>query len=132
MTPEIRESEIKGFIRLQKEQGGIVPSKVKGGTTLLIETSQYMYEIKALDMPVGRRYILTTGAPICRNEHVVIGVKAHWKEVKYEMPDWIGKGMCMVMSFASGTTVLTGEVKGLTLTSKGKDGKPFSYNFWDE
>lgn len=130
-TPEIRRSEIKGFLRVQKQQGGIKPSQLKPGQKALIETSSYVYEFRPLDTPTGRRYLLDTGSPMCQGNTVVVHISSHSSKLKYNMEDWIGKDMRLILKFASGHSIMTGDVRGATVGGETQDGEPYSFDFWE-
>lgn len=130
-TPEMRRSQIKGFLRLQEEQGGIVPSRLKNGTRVLLETHQYVYQLNVLDTPTGRRYILDTASPMCRGNTVVCHIHAHSTKLKYNMDDWIGKDMRSVFKFNNGNSVMIGDVRGATIIGQNEDGDEYTYDFWE-
>lgn len=130
-TPEIRRSEIKGFLRVQKKQGGIIPTQLKPDQKVLIETNSYVFQFKVLDTPTGRRYLLDTGSPMCQGNTVVLHILSHSSKLKYNMEDWIGKDMRMVLKFTNGNSIMTGEVRGATLTGETQDGETYSFDFWE-
>jgi hypothetical protein len=131
-TPEIRQSQIKGFVRLQKKQGGIIPSKLDPASTVLVETSGYVYCMKVVDSPSGRRFLLDTGSPMCKDRHVIIHIQAHSSKLKYNMEDWIGRDMRLILKFTDGTSVMIGDVKGASITGQRDDGSEYTYDFWQE
>lgn len=131
-TPEVRESSIKGFIRYQKEQGGIIPSKLKEGTVVYIETNQYVYELKVLSTPAGKRFLLQTGSPMCRGNDVIINIQSHSAKLKYDMDDWIGRDMRPIFKFANGNSILVGDVKTAFVKGVNQDGKEYKFEFWKE
>lgn len=130
-TPEIRKSEIKGFLRVQKLQGGIIPSQLRPDQKVLVETNSYMFQFTVLDTPTGRRYILDTGSPMCKGNTVVVHILSHSSKLKYNMDNWIGKDMRMVLKFTNGQSIMTGEVRGATVTGVTQDGETYSYDFWE-
>ena len=130
-TPDKRASELKGFKRLQKKQGGVKPSRVANGTELLIETKDYVYEIKVKDTVVGRRFLLDTAAPSCRDKNSITHIIAHSTKLKYDIDDWIGKGMRLIFKFTDGTSIMIGEVRGLTLNGLDQSGNQFRFDFWE-
>ena len=130
-TPEIRQSEIKGFLRYQQEQGGIVPSRLNNGSVILLDTHQYIYEITVVDTPTGRRYMLTTASPMCKNKTVVTSIRAHSTKLNYNMEDWIGKEMRGIFKFGDGSTVMVGDIRGATVLGTTKKGDPYRYDFWE-
>lgn len=129
---EIRASEIKGLLRLQKKQGGVVPSKLKGGTRILVECSEFIYGFVVTDLPNGRVYILSTGSTLCRNNGDVINIQSHSTKLKYDIPDWIGKDMKLILKFGDGSSMMIGQVQGVTISGKATGGKGYSYDFWKE
>lgn len=130
-TPKVRESEIKGFLRYQQEQGGIVPSKLGNGTTVLLDTHSYIYELTVVDTQAGRRFMLNTASPMCKNKTVVKSIRAHSTKLKYNMEDWIGKEMRLIFTFSDGSNVMIGDVRGATVQGESKSGKPYRYDFWE-
>lgn len=132
-TPEIRESEKKGYIRFQKDQGGIVPSKLSQGDMILVETEAYMYEfqVNTITYPT-MRIAVSTASKVCtgRGEYV-IRIDSHYRKFKLTLKDWIGKGMCMKLKYVSGTNVLTGPVLGATFVGMKEDFTEFRYDLWD-
>ena len=131
-TPDIRTSQIKGFQRLQEQQGGLVPSKLCNGQKILIETNEYMYEFKVVSTLHGHRFILTTGAPMCRYQQIVVHIRSHFQRLKYEMADWIGYNMRLILKFQNGRSVMIGTVTGMTVEGTRDDGSDYKYNFWEK
>lgn len=129
-TPEMRKSQIKGFLRLQSEQKGVVPSKLANGTKVLVETNEYMYEFTVLDTHTGRQYILNTGSPMCQENLICIKIEAHSPKLKYFMNDWIGKDMRLSLTFINLNCILVGEVKGATIMGTTVNGDEYNYDFW--
>jgi hypothetical protein len=132
-TPEIRESEKKGFIRLQKsEQGGVVPSKLNQGDIILVETEAFMYElqINTLSYPTMRMTVNTASKVVKDCGDHIISIDSLYRKLKLTLKDWIGLGMCMKLKFTSGTSVLTGPVLGATLTGMREDFTEFQYDLW--
>lgn len=123
-TPRIKESEIKGFKKLQKEQGGIIPSKLKLGTTVLVETNEFVYGLKKIE---SKKYLLDTGSPVCRPHKNCIDICSHFPKLKCNMPDWIGKDMRLILKFDDGGSVMIGTVKGVTVKTN-----KFQYNLWED
>lgn len=133
MTPEIRDSEIKGFVRQQKAQGGIVPSGLADGSKILVETEEFMYEITVQSgiFPTPR-FILATASPSCqRLGHILLGLSARNRKLKYDLEDWIGKDASLLLKFQGGTNVLTTAVLGATLVLKKEDGSEYKYEMWE-
>jgi len=130
-TPDIRESEIKGFVRLQEKLGGIIPSRLKHLDKVLIETIQFIYELTMVETPKGRRYILETASPVCAGNTVVIHIESHYTKLKYNIEDWIGKDMRPILKFTNGNSVMIGDVKGLSIVGHSDDGTEYTYNFWE-
>lgn len=118
-----REAERKKFHEEQDAQGGIVPSKLPHGTVLMIETGTFMYQI-TVDREQGK-YIVDTGAPVCRNSKIAASIDSHYAKLKYNIEDWIGRDMRMLLHFVDGANVLTGEVTGATIKTK-----DYSYDLW--
>jgi len=127
-TPEIRESEIKGFVRAQTTQGGIIPSKLKHGTKIILETIQFMYALDVLDTPKGRRYILETASQTCLGNYTVINIESHSTKLKHNMEDWVGKDMRVIFKFANGNSVMIGDIKGAMVVGENES---YTYNFWE-
>ena len=129
MTPEnIRNSEVKGFLRHQKELGGVVPSKLKVGQTLLIETYNYIYGVEVLE---NHEYEITTSSLLCQDNKLAVKLQSHSSKIKYDMPDWIGKGMRLVITFKSGLEVIVGEITGMTVTGIKANGEEYNLSLWD-
>lgn len=124
-TPEIRRSQIKGFVNFQEELGGIVPSKLSNNTTILVETNQYIYEIIVKHKKDKTCYIVNTASPACRGQKLCLKMLAYYSKLKYEMPDWIGKGMRLIFKFSKGPSILIGEVIGATIIGDG-----YKYDVW--
>lgn len=131
-TPEIRRSQIKGFERLQKELGGIAPSALSLETKVYVETREYIYFLEPFDSEEGRCYTLESASP--QGSHGdVIAINAHYTILKHDMDDWIGKGMRMVLKFANGSSVMVGEVTGVTVEGTTADGQDtYTYDLWRE
>jgi len=127
----MRNSLVKGFINEQKKLGGIVPSMLKDGDQVIIETDEFVYEITvSLAMPTPR-FILASGSPTCaKYGNILLDIKSRNRKLKYDMEDWIGKGVSLLYCFQGGTNVLTGAVTGATLVGKRKDGTEYKYDFW--
>lgn len=129
---EIRISEIKGLLRMQKEQGGIVPSKLNIGTKVLVQSHEFIYEFTVVEGIDGRVYTLRTGSTLCGSNKDVINIQSHSTKLKYDMPDWIGKDMKLILKFVDGSSMMIGQVQGVTLLGDTKDGERYSYDFWKE
>lgn len=132
MTPDIMESERKGFKNLQEKQGGIVPSKLGHGSVIIVETDEFMYEftVDCISMPTVR-YTVQTASRFCtQSGSQVIGIDATNRKLKLDIPDWIGKDMLMQLNYPTGTTVLTNAVTGVTILGKDKKGDEFQYDLW--
>lgn len=132
MTPEIMESERKGFKNLQEKQGGVVPSKLGHGTIVIVETAEYMYEfiVDCISMPTTR-YMINTASNFCRSSgNQVISIDSTNRKLKLDIPDWIGKDMLMKLIYPSGTIVLTNVVTGVLIIGTDKLGKEFQFDLW--
>ena len=133
-TPEIRESEKKGFIRLQKsEQGGVTPSKLSQGDIILVETEAYMYELQVntLTYPTMRITVNTASKVVKDCGEHIISIDSLYRKLKLTLKDWIGLGMCMKLRYESGTSVLTGPVLGATFVGMREDFTEFQYDLWN-
>jgi hypothetical protein len=128
-TPEIRRSQIKGFERLQKELGGICPSLLPEGCKVYVETREYIYFLEAFDSDEGRCYTLESASPQ-GSLGDVIAINAHYTILKHDMENWIGKGMRMVLKFASGGSVMVGEVTGVTVEGTSQNGETYTFDLW--
>lgn len=125
-TKKTRDSELKGFLRRQKSQGGVVPSELKDGTQLLIETNRHVYQITC-DIKDGKQTFVVDST--CRNStryRICDGIDSHCSLVKHNIADWIGYGIRMKFKFGQ-YTVMTSEVRGLTIKGDG-----FSYDMWPD
>lgn len=132
MTPEIMESERRGFRNLQAKQGGVTPSKLGHGWVVIVETDEFMYEftVDNLSMPTPR-YVVNTASQFCRAcGSQVTGIDATNRKLKLNMDDWIGKDMLMLLKYPSGTTILTNAVTGVTILGKDNRGEEFQYDLW--
>ncbi len=133
MTTDTRRSEIQNFLRLQKAHGGIVPSKLKHGEEVLVETNNFVYRFKVTDtLDDNRRFLLDTGAPSCRGNDVCVNIRSHSSKLKYEIPDWVGKDMRLILKFTNGNSILIGEVRGASIIGKRQDGSEYRFEFWDK
>ncbi len=133
-TPEIRESEKKGFIRLQKDQqGGIVVSKLNQGDMILVETEAFMYELRinTISYPTLRINVNTASKVVRDCGEYVVSVDSLYRKLKLTIKDWIGKGMCMKLKYDSGTNILTGPVLGATFVGMKEDFTEFQYDLWN-
>ena len=129
MTPEnIRNSEVKGFLNYQHSLGGIKPTQLKVGTKLILETYNYMYEI---GVDEDHNYDISTKSPLCQGNTKATSLQSHSSKIKYNMPDWIGKGMRLVITFQSGLEVIVGEITGVTIIGIKDSGEEYSLNLWD-
>jgi hypothetical protein len=131
-TPATKKSEALGLERKQKKQGGIIPSKLQHHDRVIIETEAFVYEVtvNTITYPTTR-YMIHTACNMCREcgEHIT-GITSHDKKLKANIPDWIGKGVCLLMLFDTGSNFLTGRVIGVTLVRKRADGSELNYDMW--
>jgi hypothetical protein len=130
-TPEIKKSETKGFLKLQQKQGGVKPGSLKNGDQLILDTIQYIYHLTVLDTLKGRRYILDTASPICDGSVVIIHIEAHFTKLKFNMENWLGKDMRPIFKFTNGTSVMVGDIKGMSVIGQNLNGETYKYNFWE-
>lgn len=131
-TPEIQKSGQKGLENYQKKLGGIIPSQLKNGDIIIIETSAYIYEMRVIinQFPTPRFHI-QTACKMCNScGSLVTAIIGHENKLKLNIEDWIGRGLCLILKFTTGSNFLTGIVTGATLVSKRKDGSEFSYDMW--
>ena len=122
MTNETRQSEIKGFMKAQNDQKGIRMSTLNTKTKVLVETDRFIYEITPLD---SGKFLVESGSAAPKGERVCNSIDSHYIPLKLDMPDWIGKGMRMILRYTGGASVLTGEVRSATIAGNG-----FSYDMW--
>lgn len=129
---EIRRSEIKGLLRIQKKQGGVIPSKLESGTKILVESNEFIYEFTVFDAVDGRLYMLRTGSSLCSKDRNVVHIQSHSTRLKYDISDWIGKDMKLILKFKDGDSLMIGQIQGLTILGESNNGETYSYDFWKE
>lgn len=120
-----RPMAVKQFVAEQMSQGGIMVSKMALDRTAMIETSRFIYEIKPMVVDGVTMYLVRTGAPSPQSEKVCRAIDSHYPLLKHEMPDWIGRGMRMILRYRNGVSILTGEVMSAAI-----EGEGFSYELW--
>ena len=126
----LTQSEIKGLMRHQRKQGGVAPSHLLDGTKVLVETGNFVYEIIADDGYGQRKFLVRTGSPICAGHNYATKITSHCSRLKYNINDWIGKGMRMMLEFTSGVKIMTSEVQTAIIIGTDKDGNKFKYDLW--
>ena len=131
-TRKTRESDTKGFERMQREAGGVIPSMLNDGDRIMVDTKDYMYEIAVLkgETPTPK-YALTTGSEAClKVGNILTGVNTRSRKLWYDMEDWVGKDNPLVFLFENGTNILTGDVVQAIVLGTAKDGSKYTYEVW--
>ena len=127
-TPETIRSEIKGLRNLQRKKGGITLSKLCAKQEVLIETNDFMYNLVMLG---NKEFTVETGAPLFKKTTRYNRVVAHHSRLKFDMEDWIGHGMRVIIHTNNGPSVMIGEVKSAVVKGFTKDGISYSAEVWD-
>lgn len=122
---EMNSESVAKFVAEQVKSGGVVLSKLEASAVVLVETSRFVYEIKPIGVGEAREYIINSGAPSPQNEKICTAIDAHYPLLKHNMPDWVGKGMRMILRYRNGVTILTGEVLAASV-----EGGGFKYELW--
>jgi len=133
MTPhEIRDSEVKGFIRKQKELGGIVPSKLFTNTKLLIETEKHIFQITVQKKTTGlNHFIVDSTFKGVSHYREIFQVDAFDTTLRHKMEDWIGFGMTMQLHLYGGRVTRTAPVVGVTVGGVTDMGENYKYEVWE-
>jgi len=113
------------FVAEQLKLGGVILSKLETEGNVMVETSRFVYQIKVATHDNKRAYLVNSGAPSPQNEKICIAIDSHYPLLKHNMPDWIGKGMRMILRYRNGVTILTGEVLAASV-----EGGGFKYELW--
>ena len=133
-TWKTRDSERKGFLRLHKELGGVVPSVLPHNTSIMIDTREFMYEIivKKDNTPTPK-YEVSTGSPLCaKNETLVTGITSRDHKMGFEIDDWVGFNTTLILQYEGGTSILTGIVKEAIIMGTSEDGNKYTYEVWNK
>lgn len=122
MRPVALQRSIDAHIAEQKKMGGIVPSKMKLDSVLLVDTGTFVYQFTAVECG---KIVVDSGGVVKLKERTIHRIDAHSTSLKYDIEDWIGYGCRMVLRFVDGTNLLTGDVSGGIIKGKG-----YNYEFW--
>ena len=122
---EMTAEAVAKFVEEQLKLGGVVLSKLDPGANVMIETPRFVYQIKVTTHDNKRAYLVNSGAPSPQNEKICTAIDAHYPLLKHNMPDWIGKGMRMILRYRNEVTILTGEVLAASV-----EGGGFKYELW--
>lgn len=106
----------------QQKQGGVVPSKIPHGNSVLIETENYMFNLTKQN----DHWFLESAHPMARTLKQIVGIKSTDVKTGITMNDWIGKGMSLTLSSPYGTSLITRQVQSAVVSGKG-----FEVNVWD-
>ena len=125
-----RERELAAFKDEQAALGGVEPSKLPHGAEIWIDTDKYMYRL-TVDRTMGMpKFIIDTGSPLCPTDRICVSVSSHCQRLRYDMPDWLGKGMRLILGFADASNIITSEIQGVTVIGKTEDGSEYKYELW--
>jgi hypothetical protein len=124
--------EQRSLAEQQRELGGIAPSLLKAGDTARIVTNKAVYEITVVDKGRFKRYNVTCDHPseVWESAHPEDGVArimSHHSGLKFDMMDWIGKGMRPVFKFIGGASIMIASVKEAYVS-----GENYEYKLWDD
>ncbi len=125
-----RERELAAFKEEQAALGGVEPSKLPHGTEIWIDTDNYMYKL-TVDLSMGMpKFIIDTGSPLCPMDRTCISVSSHCQRLRYDMTDWIGKGMRLILGFTNASNIFTNEIVGVAIKGQTDDGTEYDYELW--
>ena len=110
-------------IRTQQEkQGGVIPSKLAHGQSVLVETENYMFNLTKQD----GHWFLESAHPMAQTIKQVVGITSYDKKSGFIMDDWIGKDMMLTLISPYGTALITRHVQSAVVSGEG-----FEVNVWD-
>lgn len=122
----------KSFAEQQRELGGIAPSELKAGTIARIVTRKATYEIEVVDSGKFKRYNITCDNPSdiwfqAKPEAGAVRILSHHSGLKFDMMDWIGKGMRPVFKFMGGASLMISSVREAYVI-----GENYEYELWKD
>jgi hypothetical protein len=125
-------SSQKSFAEQQRELGGIAPSQLKEGEIAVIVTSKACYTIQTVDNGKHKWYNVTCDNPSdlwheANPDKGVVRILSHHSGLKFDMMDWIGKGMRPVFKFLGGASLMVGSIRAATIM-----GKDYDYELWQD
>lgn len=125
-------SSQKSLAEKQRELGGISPSQLKVGEIARIKTGKATYEIEAVDNGRFKRYNITCDNPSdlwyeANPDKGAVRILSHHTGLKFDMADWIGKGMRPVFKFIDGASLMVASVKEAWVI-----GETYEFKLWDD
>ena len=84
-----------------------------------------------LDMLANKEFKVETGSPMFTKNLRYNRVVAHHSRLKFDMEDWVGKGMRLIIHSDKGASIMIGEVKSAVVKGFTKDGKQYRAEVWD-
>ena len=112
----------EAFREQQEKQGGVIPSRMKVGDFVLVETDNFMYKLTK----ESRHWFVESGHPLVRTNNMVIGFLCADPFTLCKMDDWIGKGMVLTMETPYGLAITTKPVVSAIV-----GGKNYEVSVWD-
>jgi len=120
------------FWQTQQKIGGITPDKLKPDQYVIIETSNYLYQLGICVDTNPLKYNLMSANPLIPSGQLCISIASYWVPEKVEFPNWIGLDMGMVLSFENGTQIVTKPVNGASLHGlNSKTNKHYFFDVWE-
>lgn len=121
---ETQKRELEAFLEEQAAIGGLIPSKQKHGNIIWVDTDLYVFKI-TVDKSYGYpKYIVDSGSPMASNSYCV-SVNSHYPQLKYDMKDYIGRGLRLFLVYANGTAIYSGTIMNASVSGEG-----YSYELW--
>lgn len=129
-TRKVVESERKGFLQQKKTEGVVFPQSLGFNEYLLVETKDYVYEIRPVEGN-GRVYKIESASPLVLQQEVseCYDIWGHHKEFNIE-EKFIGRDMSMILKYKTGTNLYTGKITGITVNGTREDGTTYSLDLW--
>lgn len=106
----------------QLEAGGVRPSHLKNGESVIVETDNYMYRISKED----GRWFVESGHPMIKSNNLVVGIKSIDPTTGCGIDDWIGKGMALSLTTPYGVGIITKVVMSAIVCGNG-----YEVSVWD-
>jgi len=120
-----RNREIEALKESQKKLGGITPSKLSHDTIVWVDTDTFIYKI-TVNKTDKITYVIDSGSRVLPKKPCV-DINSYCPLLKYDIKDWIGKGLRLVMIFSDASVITTGIIIGAMIIVKG-----CKYELWKE
>ena len=113
-----------------KKNGGVDLTKLKVGTTILVETTAGVYEIEVIEPLTGEVSVKATMSPFTAQPTLTLLERSIWDDKgNITIPFWIGKSMRMVFRDDEGKLFATHSVMSAKVECRDGD---WTWEVWED